>query len=111
MRRRISKAMRRQRKERPWENTLHQAKNRCDNKRSPSYRYYGKRGIRCLLTKQEVERLWLRDNAWALKRPSIDRIDPDGHYEFSNCRFIEVSENSARARRLGKYTPKEIENP
>lgn len=40
--------------------------------------------------------LWERDRAWLLKRPSIDRIDPDGHYEVRNCRFIELSENSRR---------------
>lgn len=31
--------------------------------------------------------------------PSIDRIDPDGHYEHGNVRVISRSENSKRARR------------
>ena len=31
-----------------------------------------------------------------MKCPSIDRIDSNGHYIFSNCRFIELKENLRR---------------
>ena len=47
----------------------------------------------------ELKFLWFRDKAYLLKKPSIDRIDPDGHYEVTNCRYIELSENSRNARR------------
>jgi len=33
------------------------------------------------------------------ERPSVDRIDPKGHYEFGNIQIISLSENTARANR------------
>ncbi len=61
-------------------------------------RRYFKRGIKNLITKEEVKYLWFRDKAWLLKKPSIDRIDPYGNYTLANCRFIELSENCRRKR-------------
>lgn len=78
----------------PWIVRLWTIKTRCNY----HPRYAGK-GIKCLLTKSEIEFLWFRDKAFELSRPSIDRIDNAGHYELSNCRFIELSENSGRANR------------
>lgn len=75
---------------------------RCEDKKTRCYKYYGARGIRCSITKEELEFLWHRDYAANMKRPSIDRIDPDGSYELDNCRFMELSENSKRARKRGK---------
>ena len=86
----------------PWNATLYRIKFRCENKKSDSYKKYGARGIRCLITKEELKVLWDRDGAVKMEKPSIDRIDPDGHYEFSNCRYLEFKENSGRARAKGR---------
>jgi hypothetical protein len=80
-------------KKRPWYRSLQSAKNRCTNPNDIGYQYYGARGILFLLTQEEGERLWIRDNASALVKPSLDRINPDGNYTFDNCRFIEHREN------------------
>ncbi len=40
-----------------------------------------------------------------MKSPSVDRINIDGHYEVSNCEFIEFSENSQRA--WARFTPEQ----
>ena len=45
-----------------------------------------------------------------MKRPSIDRINNDGHYELSNCRFIEASENIKRNRPFSSKDIKKIRN-
>lgn len=82
----------------PWLTTLYAARNRCSNPKLKGYYRYGGRGIKCFLTPDEIHRLWIRDGAAKMRKPSIDRIDNDGHYEFSNCRFIELSANCARVK-------------
>ena len=77
----------------PWYNQLQQARHRCENTKHKSYRYYGARGIKFRLSPTDMEFLWQRDNAAALRQASIDRVDPDGDYCLENCRIIEFSEN------------------
>jgi hypothetical protein len=76
----------------------HGCRQRCNNKKLPIYHRYGGRGIKCLISKEELKALWVRDKADLMKRPSIDRIDNDGNYEFNNCRFIELSINAGRSK-------------
>lgn len=70
---------------------------RCNCKSSHNYKYYGKKGIKCLLTINDMLTLWNRDNASKLERPSIDRINSNKSYTITNCRFIEHSENVSRS--------------
>jgi hypothetical protein len=85
------------RREEPWRWWHWQVKARCNNKALD----YKKRGIKYQLSLNQIKTLWLRDKAWLLKRPSIDRIETTGNYSFENCRFIEHSVNMQRAK--GKY--------
>jgi hypothetical protein len=85
------------RKEKPWMTRLVLARSRCSNPNHPKYSRYGGRGIKCLITKEEIKELWFRDKAYLLKLPTIDRIDNNGNYTFKNCRFIENGDNT-RAR-------------
>lgn len=82
----------------PWYFVYVHIKTRCENIKDINYKYYGGRGIKCNITKEEIKKLWFECCAWRLKRPSIDRIDVNGNYEYSNCRFIEQGENSKKAR-------------
>lgn len=86
-------------KSHPWAQKLIGIRTRCTNQKQYSWEWYGGKGIRCLLTNEEVKTLWLRDRAHDLKHPAIDRINPNDHYTFKNCRFIEASENSRRIKR------------
>lgn len=90
-------------KSNPWYVKFMAIRYRTNNKKSVSYKYYGARGIKCLITVDELKKIWFRDKAYLLKKPSIDRIDPDGHYEFKNCRFIELSENVRRSSCNGTH--------
>jgi len=85
-----------QRKKRPWNRIYQNIKARCANPKASHFKNYGGRGIKCLITEEEVKKLWYRDKAYNLKKPSIDRKENNGNYEYSNCQFIELGKNSAK---------------
>jgi hypothetical protein len=78
------------------------ARNRCNKSKNKDFSRYGGRGIKFLITLSEIVDVWVRDKGWLLKTPSIDRIDNNGHYEITNIRFIEQSENTRRQRKNKK---------
>ena len=98
-REKISQRHKKWRKGHRWMESYYSAKYRCENKNNKDYERYGGRGINFLITIEEVKKLWFRDKAYLMKKPSIDRENNDGNYEFSNCRFIELVENSAKDKR------------
>lgn len=82
----------------PWKKIYNLIHQRCTNINNASYNRYGGRGIKCLITQDELKKLWFRDKAYNLKQPSIDRIDNDGHYQYDNCQFIEMRDNNIKAQ-------------
>lgn len=83
-------------KNNPWMKTYLYINQRCNNSNNTAYNWYGGRGIQNLITSSELKQLWFRDKAYKMKQPSIDRINSDGHYEYKNCRYIELIENLKR---------------
>ena len=83
----------------PWRLTLENIKTRCGNTKHQSYEYYGSRGIKCLITEEELKFLWFRDKAYEMDKPSIDREDNDGNYTLKNCRFIELVDNVIKSNK------------
>ena len=76
-----------------WTKHYYNMKARCQTSTTRKYKYYGGKGIKCLLTMEDVERLWHRDNAAAMRSPSLDRRESSGDYVFDNCQFIEFDDN------------------
>lgn len=73
---------------------------RCFDPKSISWKHYGARGISvCEEWKSSfaIFREWAITNGWE-KRKQIDRINPNGNYEPSNCRFVTNKENSNNKR-------------
>jgi hypothetical protein len=82
-------------KDSPWEKKFHNINNRCTYK----LHHYYKKGIKNFMTVEDIHYLWNRDNAEKMIEPSIDRIDSNGDYTLSNCRFLELEENKQRRGR------------
>ena len=87
----------------PWVVAYNSAKNRCTSPTASNYHRYGGRGIKFNLNRVEVKKLWDRDSASKMIRPTMDRKDNDGNYEYSNCQFIPMSENVAKSNRNRKH--------
>lgn len=95
-------------------NPLSNMKLRCFNKSSKDYKNYGARGIKVCdeWTENIVGKRRFRE--WALANGyreglEIDRIDNDGNYEPSNCRFITRKENG-RNKRTVKLTEQDVKD-
>lgn len=91
----------------------HGMKERCYNKNIESYKNYGGRGIKiCDEWKNSFEKFyeWAIENGYDREAPkgkcTIDRINNDGNYEPSNCRWITLKEQAKNKRRSGKIAEK-----
>jgi len=91
--------MSRKRKRHPIYGTWHAMLQRCENPNDHSYKDYGGRGITvCDEWHDSVIFInWALASGWR-EGLTLDRIDNDGNYESSNCRWITRKENSRNKR-------------
>ena len=75
-------------------------KQRCNNPKCRAYARYGGRGITCCDEWREYPAFydWAVSNGYA-EGLSLDRIDPNGNYEPSNCRWITIQEQQRNKER------------
>lgn len=87
-------------------------KNRCLNQNEPAYKKYGGRGITvCEEWKNNFQAFY----NWAMESGyqdnlTIDRINNDGNYEPSNCRWTtaKIQANNRRSNRIVEYNGENI---
>jgi hypothetical protein len=73
--------------------------NRCYNNKVASYKYYGARGITiCRRWLESFENFYSDMGARPSKKFSIDRINNDGNYEPSNCRWATMKQQNENKR-------------
>jgi hypothetical protein len=80
-------------KERPWYKHWKAGRQRCNDTKASNYKYYGKLGIRFLLTEEEVKKLWIGAKAWEFKEAQLSRKDHSKDYTYENCFFTEKKDN------------------
>lgn len=81
-------------------NTLYLMLQRCYNKNNLSYKYYGGRGIKiCDEWRYDFVNFynWAMNNGYE-DNLTIERIDTNGNYEPSNCKWITIQEQQRNKR-------------
>lgn len=75
-------------------------RNRCYNKKSKEYKYYGGKGVLCLWSSEECINFYLTEffkrPYW--NKPCISRLEDKGNYEKCNVRLLEAKENCSEIK-------------
>ena len=81
----------------------HKMKERCYRKQNHNFKWYGGCGVTVCdewLKSFETFAKWAEANGYA-ENLTIDRIDPYGNYEPTNCRWITIQEQQKNKRKRG----------
>ena len=86
----------------PWYKHLKSTRQRCNDKNASNYKWYGAKGIKCLLTIEDIKYLWNRDKTWLFKEAHLSRNIHDESYYLDNCYFSSKKENITESNKRTK---------
>lgn len=72
-------------------------KERCENKNHIGFKYYGAKGTKVLITRDDFVKWYLENVTFDMHRPSVDRIKSHLNYEISNIQLLSRSANSSKS--------------
>ena len=74
-----------------WYNSYRSMMDRCYRNTSKNYKNYGGRGISVCAEWKNIENFekWVKENSYK-KGLTLDRINVNGNYEPSNCRWVDM---------------------
>lgn len=75
-------------------------RSRCQKKNHKDYKYYGGRGIK-LCKRWEDPLVFIKDMGPRPKGYSIERVNNNGDYKPSNCKWIPIKDQSKNRRNVG----------
>ena len=78
---------------------------RCTEPKNNRYQYYGAKGIRCLLSHEDIFWLVKKYKAEEMKKPQLHRAEDNLDYTRENCCFIEASDHSRITHLGAKRSP------
>lgn len=83
----------------PWYNSYRAMMSRCYREKDVSYPFYGGRGIKVCDAWHDIEvfEVWVEEHPY-FKGATIDRIDINGDYEPSNCKWSTMAEQCRNRR-------------
>lgn len=76
-------------------NTWKKMRDRCNNPNAHNYKYYGEKGIKVCKSWNSFEKFIKDVGERPSKNHTLDRINPNGDYKLSNCRWV-TKEDQAR---------------
>lgn len=83
----------------PEYNSWHAMMQRCQNPNNRNYKYYGERGIKVCSRWEKFENFFADVGEKPTPKHTIDRIETNGDYEPSNCKWSTVAEQNNNTRR------------